>query len=334
VEHLVQALLTKGGQNESNPSPYPLDGNALIVFALVALFGAVVGGIEPAGRPCTTAAASQNGSLNGLFWLTATTTQSGCSDIYLRVESDIPGINASSAQCQPFFQAAWSNGWCTRNTGPSSSAAGNSVSTPGCGPALGISNHYYFYNSPILIATGKGAAYKLTSVADGVRFDIDGDGVTQQMAWTSAKEEIAFLAMDRNGNGVIDNGKELFGDNTLPGSPNGFDALEKTALALNGNQFVAFIDEDQPVFTKLLLWADRNHNGVSEPPELEAAREVVSTIGLSYFQHNRRDGHGNQFAFRGWVWIRTAPGKNFRKDKADEKERQRPIYDVFFKVQR
>ncbi len=69
----------------------------------------------------------------------------------------------------------------------------------------------------ILIATGPTHPYKLTSVENGVSFDIDADGTPQQTAWTAPEDDSAFLAIDRNGNGTIDDGSELFGDHTLPG---------------------------------------------------------------------------------------------------------------------
>ena len=61
-------------------------------------------------------------------------------------------------------------------------------------------------------------AYKLTGPSRGVQFDVDGDGAKEQTAWTAADSHLAFLALDRNGNGVIDSGKELFGSNTIPSS--------------------------------------------------------------------------------------------------------------------
>lgn len=69
--------------------------------------------------------------------------------------------------------------------------------------------------SPIIIDT-TGEGFHLTSVQRGVVFDIAGTGHPAQMAWTAATSGNAFLALDRNGNGKIDNGKELFGNFTMP----------------------------------------------------------------------------------------------------------------------
>ena len=62
--------------------------------------------------------------------------------------------------------------------------------------------------------------YELTDAAGGVHFDLDADGKPEQTAWTSIGSDEAFLALDRNLNGYIDDFMEIFGDHTpqLPSS--------------------------------------------------------------------------------------------------------------------
>jgi len=67
--------------------------------------------------------------------------------------------------------------------------------------------------SPIIIDV-EGQGFHLTDVDDGVMFDIRAEGVKRQMAWTRAGAGNAFLGLDRNGNGIIDDGSELFGSLT------------------------------------------------------------------------------------------------------------------------
>lgn len=67
--------------------------------------------------------------------------------------------------------------------------------------------------SPLLLSLR--GDYRLTSAHDGVQFDIDGDGISEQVAWTARDSDLAFIALDRNGNARIDSGTELFGDSTL-----------------------------------------------------------------------------------------------------------------------
>ena len=68
-------------------------------------------------------------------------------------------------------------------------------------------------NCPIIVDTANDG-YHLTSVEDGVRFDLDADGTPELVAWTRPGSDDAFLAIDRNGNGRIDDGTELFGNHT------------------------------------------------------------------------------------------------------------------------
>jgi hypothetical protein len=69
------------------------------------------------------------------------------------------------------------------------------------------------YASPIIVDT-TGGGFQFTAANDGVLFDIAGDAHPIKMAWTAAGSHDAFLALDRNHNGKIDSGKELFGNMT------------------------------------------------------------------------------------------------------------------------
>jgi hypothetical protein len=142
--------------------------------------------------------------------------------------------------------------------------------------------------------------YDLTDFRGGVQFDLKGNGKRRQMSWTSAGSDDAFLALDRNGNGLIDNGVELFGNHTpqrATGPRNGFEALRE----LDGNGDGA-IDGGDTVYPALLLWTDRNHNGESESTELTSLTESgIVSIALDYRESKRVDRHGNMFRLRSRV---------------------------------
>ena len=175
-------------------------------------------------------------------------------------------------------------------------------------------------NSPIVIPTGQSQAIRLTRASDGVIFDIRGDGAPILTAWTVADTEVAFLALDRNGNGTIDSGQELFGDATFPNVGNGFAALRLTGQH-NQDGGINAADE---LYAKLLLWTDRNHNGYSEPDELQPFSGLFEVIGLGYTYAPRRDGFGNEYQFQGWVR---------RLGSGPEESREIKVFDVFLAAQ-
>ncbi|RKV96018.1 MAG: hypothetical protein D8H92_06515, partial [Campylobacter sp.] len=150
------------------------------------------------------------------------------------------------------------------------------------------------YHDPIIIDLNKDGT--TTSKLNGaVNFDIDNNGFKEATGWISKDD--AFLAYDRNGNGKIDNGNELFGDKTVSvgaygytgeTAKNGFEALK--AFDFNNDNI---IDEKDKDFDKLLLWQDLNTNGLTEEGELKTLKEHnIKSIDLRY-KETQIDNNGN-----------------------------------------
>ena len=184
--------------------------------------------------------------------------------------------------------------------------------------------------SAILVALGSDHFYRLTSVRDGVRFDIDADGTPDQVSWTHIGTPVAFLAVDRDHDGAVTSGKELFGRHTWPGSSHGYIALADMALDANGGASRGTVSEDDPLFPLLLLWTDANHNGVSEKSELQRVGDRLSELGLGYQPESGRDPAGNVFLYEGWARLRTLPGRNLVTDREDDQRRRLRTYAVCF----
>jgi hypothetical protein len=183
--------------------------------------------------------------------------------------------------------------------------------------------------SPIVI-DAKGKEPDLSGDREPVTFDILKTGQPIQITWTKRHSDTGFLVLDRNNNGKIDDAGEMFGNHTLtaygeptPENFNGFAALAEYDNADLGGNNNGRIDPGDAIWSRLRVWIDSNHDGVTQPEEL-LTLESLSITGIdrdSDADHQKRDKFGNLYKFRGTAWRRDDHGR----------EVAFPIYDIIFK---
>lgn len=146
-------------------------------------------------------------------------------------------------------------------------------------------------SDPLILDLNENGFFDTTTAEEGNEFDILANG-TPVRAATASKGD-AFLVYDRNGNGTIDDGSELFGDQN--GAADGFAELAK--YDTNGD---GVIDQSDEIYSKLKLWEDRDQNGTSEASELS----TLADHGISAIQLNSQaadeDSNGNKVIKTGY----------------------------------
>jgi hypothetical protein len=107
-------------------------------------------------------------------------------------------------------------------------------------------------------------------------------------------QDDGLLVRDINGNGFIDNGSELFGNNTLLNNgekaANGFAALAELDENHDGK-----IDNSDAAYSQLRVWKDTDGDGVTDAEELMSLGDAgVASIATGYNESMVTDAQGNQ----------------------------------------
>jgi len=143
--------------------------------------------------------------------------------------------------------------------------------------------------------------------ANPILFDHDGDGTANATGWV--KPDDGYLVLDRNENGLIDNGTELFGDSTPLLDENG-DVVGQAAdgfaaLAAEDTNGDGIVDANDANWDKLRVWQDLNSDGKTDEGELKTLEELgVAGFHVAKEENNQVLANGNAIADLG-SYIKT-----------------------------
>lgn len=257
----------------------------------------------------------------------------GCSEMYETCGSycDPDSISSAASWCSPNPGGGTSGQcWCSGSQQCTCAASSQSCTVSAdccaglvCNQSMGKCSTN---ESPILLnLESNGVGDHLTSPYEGVPFDLNADGVMETVAWTRPNAPVGFLAWDRDENGAIDNGAELFGNHTVLRdgtiAANGFEALQDLDRA-PGSVRDGQIDARDAIYAKLRVWLDSNHNGLTDHGELVSLSDAgVTRIFTAYRESRRVDRYGNEYRYVGLAMMQR-----------NGHERIRRIFDVFLVV--
>ncbi|NUF50341.1 calcium-binding protein, partial [Gilliamella sp. ESL0250] len=152
--------------------------------------------------------------------------------------------------------------------------------------------------SPIIIDLDRDGVETI-SKDKNIHFDLNANQFAENTGWVGADDGL--LVLDLNDNGVIDDGRELFGDSSL---------LQNGKTAKNGYQALAQYDENgdgvidakDSIWQKLKIWQDKNSNGLTDENELLSLEQAgISSISTKYSTSNYVDSNGNAHRLTGEI---------------------------------
>jgi hypothetical protein len=163
----------------------------------------------------------------------------------------------------------------------------------------GVVSYTFTMYSPLVFAFNQSESLSSLSINEGVQFDLMGYGFKNSTGWVSASQG-AFLTLDLNNNGQVDDGTELFGEASMlingSRATNGFEALAQ--YDSNSDNIV---DQKDVIFNQLKLWFDLNQDGKSQQHEFRSLKQMeISHISLQYqnVASMNQNSNGNKVLYK------------------------------------
>ena len=138
-------------------------------------------------------------------------------------------------------------------------------------------------SDPLILDLNGNGIFDITTIQDGVNFDMHVPDRPQAMAWTNGD---GFLFLDRNGNGVADDGLEFFGNTTK--FRDGF-----RHLAIYDDNKDKVLDEKDSQYQNVYIWNDFDMNGVCTENEVMSLQEFgITSLNVTGVETNIRVAGG------------------------------------------
>lgn len=151
------------------------------------------------------------------------------------------------------------------------------------------------YSDPLILdLNGNGIETIAANLASPILFDNEGDSIKTGTGWIVPSD--GFLALDRSGNGAIDNGSELFGkSSSLVAGGTAADGF--AALAQQDSNVDGVVNAQDANFANLRVWQDLNQDGRSQQGELKTLAELgIASINIAKTEHSGILSGGNEIA--------------------------------------
>jgi hypothetical protein len=173
--------------------------------------------------------------------------------------------------------------------------------------------------SPIVIDLANDGI-RLGAPGVGVHFDVNADGIRDHVQWVRPGGDEGFLALDRTGNGLIDDGSELFGVGTPlvlenRNAPNGFVGLAQYDMRQLGGNDDGLITAADAIWPQLRIWLDANADGVAARSEMRTLAKAGITA-LDTIPRIRKyiDPSGNYIPYWAWAGRDSGPRRSLMVD--------------------
>jgi hypothetical protein len=152
--------------------------------------------------------------------------------------------------------------------------------------------------TPLVVALNGNWQGIMSSARRGPLFRLSPTLERLHVAWPVAQQNVGWLVRDRNGNGQIDDGSELYGSATPQPTPSGEPRHGFVALTADDSNGDGLISADDQAFESMAVWFDRNHDGEGGPSEVHSLSSLgIKSISVRYRIFGQVDASGNTFLY-------------------------------------